>query len=360
MADEARNVERSSVPRGRNARGGDCRTRPRLVSRRLPAPGAGYSGSVGDRSASQLQEANMPEDPILQPGVGEPIHIVPAAPVGTVGQVDPTGYMTADTEPTQVMPATTYRAVSTPTHAVVPAPAMVPVDTGPVLVDRRPPAWPYFIALFALIAGGVVGFLLGNAREDQTTTQPSSSQPIETTVDNAPTVSDLQNQVDLLTADQSNAQEQLAALQASLTQAESERDALAAQVGEAGGTSTDLQADLDASEAEVAKLQADVATVTGQLDTANASLAQSQASLETVQDQFDAANATLTALDPTPLPNYVNASITRVRSEAQANGWTLIEKQSDTSSSNPGTILEQAPRPESTMVAGSVLHVTVG
>ena len=63
----------------------------------------------------------MPQEPIAEPGVGEPIHIVPAAPIGAVGQVDPAGYVTADSEPTLVMPATTYRTVDTPAHTMVPA-----------------------------------------------------------------------------------------------------------------------------------------------------------------------------------------------------------------------------------------------
>ncbi|MEP7115274.1 MAG: PASTA domain-containing protein [Ilumatobacteraceae bacterium] len=99
-------------------------------------------------------------------------------------------------------------------------------------------------------------------------------------------------------------------------------------------------------------MQGEILTVTGQLDTANASL-------KTVQSQLDAANATLTALHPIPLPNYVNANIGRVRSEAQANGWTLVEQQSPTPSANVGTVLEQQPEADTTMVAGSILIVTV-
>ena len=68
---------------------------------------------------------------------------------------------------------------------------------------------------------------------------------------------------------------------------------------------------------------------------------------------------TLTALHPTPLPNYVNGNISKARADAQANGWTLIEQPADTPNANVGTILEQAPAPNATMVTGSVLYVEV-
>ena len=294
----------------------------------------------------------MPQEPILEPGVAEPVHIVPAndplAPPASV----------AAYPPTEVIPAVAYQPAA---HAVVaaPAPAVVPVGPGPMFVDNRRPAWPYFVALLALIVGGVVGFLIGDNREDEATTLTANSVPVDSTVGSSPTAADLQGQVDLLTAAQTKAAADLAALQASLDQAVSERDTLAAQVGAAGGSASELQAELDASKAQVTQLQTDIKTVTTQLDTANQSLAQTQASLKTVQGQLDAANATLTALDPTPLPNYVNGNISKARADAQANGWTLIEQPSDTPNANVGTILEQAPAANSTMVKGSVLYVEV-
>jgi uncharacterized protein YPO0396 len=227
-----------------------------------------------------------------------------------------------------------------------------------MFVDDRRPAWPYFVALLALIVGGVVGFLIGNSR-DEATTVSSNSVPFDSTVGSTPTSEELQNQVALLTAAQTQASEEIAKLQASLAQAEAERDALKAQVGDAGGSTADLQAALDAKTAEATQLQADLKTVTTQLDTANQSLAQTQASLKTVQGQLDAANATLAALHPIPLANYVNGTIAKARSDAQANGWNLIEQPANTPNANVGTILEQSPAPNTTMVTGSVLYVKV-
>ncbi len=286
----------------------------------------------------------MPQEPIIEPGVPEPIHIVPATT-----PLEPTAYAPVYNEPTRVMPAVAYQPVAEPV-----VPTIVPVATGPSYIDRRP-AWPYFIALLALLLGGLIGFLIGNGRNDQTASL--SSSPLDSTV--TPSVQDLQNQVDLLTAAQKKSAEDLAALQATLTDTQAERDALAAQVGDAGGTATGLQAQLDASKADVVKLQTDIKTLTGQLDTANAALAQTQASLQTTQGQLDAANATLTALHPTPLANYVNQQISKARADAQANGWTLIEQPANKPSAGVGTILEQTPAPNATMVTGSVLYVKV-
>ena len=280
----------------------------------------------------------MPQEPILDPVVEAPVHIVPAAtPLESA-----TAY-----EPTRVVPAVAYQSVTPPKV----------IESSRAYVDDRP-AWPYFIALLALLLGGLVGFLIGNSRNDQTTTLTSSTQPLDSTVGSTPTVQNLQDQVDLLTAAQTKSAEDLAALQATLTQTEAERDALAAQVGSAGGT-TGLQAQLDASKADVTKLQADLKTVTGQLDTANASLAQTQTTLKTVQGQLDTANATLAALHPTPVANYVNGPVSKARSDAQTNGWTVIEQPANNPSANIGTVVEQTPAPNTTMVKGSVLYLKV-
>lgn|GEM_PF-4252526 len=285
----------------------------------------------------------MPEEPILEPGVPEPIHIVPA---GT--PLEPV----AAYEPTRVVPAVSYQTVA-------PQPVQ-PVVAGPMFVDDRRPVWPYFAALLALMVGGVIGFLIGNSRSDETSLT-ANTVPIESTVGSSPTasVTDLQNQVALLTAAQTKAAQDLADAQASLAQTKAERDALAAQVGSAGTATSGLQAQLDASNAQVAKLQTDLKTATTSLDTANASLAQAQASLKTVQGQLDAANATLTTLHPTPLANYVNGTIQKARSDAQANGWTLIEEPGNSPTAALGTVLEQTPAPNTTMVTGSVLFVKV-
>ena len=283
----------------------------------------------------------MPQEPIVEPGVAEPIHIVPATtPLEPI----------ASYEPTQVIPAVAYQPVP---------PTVQPVAPGPMFVDDRRPAWPYFVALLALILGGVAGFLIGNARHNETTSLTSSTAPLDSTVGSAPTAADLQNQVALLTAAQTKAAQDIADLQAQLAQTQAERDALAAQVGTAGTATSGLQAQLDSANAQVAKLQGDLKTATTNLDTTNASLAQTQASLKTVQGQLDAANATLTALHPTPLANYVNGTIQKARADAQANGWTLIEEPGNSPTAALGTVLEQTPAPNTTMVTGSVLFVKV-
>ena len=272
----------------------------------------------------------------------EPIHIVPATT-----PLDPV----ASYEPTQVIPAVQYQPVV--------APPMQPVAPGPMFVDDRRPVWPYFVALLALMIGGLIGFLVGNSRQDNTTAT-SITQPLGSTVDSGtPTVADLQNQVALLTAAQTKAAQDLADAQASLAQTQAERDALAAQAGTNGTATSNLQAQLDAANAQVTKLQTDLKTATTNLDTANANLAQTQASLKTVQGQLDTANATLAALHPTPLANYVNGTIQKARSDAQANGWTLIEEPGNSPTAALGTVLEQTPAPNTTMVTGSVLFVKV-
>jgi hypothetical protein len=308
-----------------------------------PPPGIGETRRTLLRQ--EAGEASVPQEPILESGGVEPIHVVPATtPLEPV----------AAYEPTRVIPQVSYQAVIPPTIQPVAS-----VATGPMFVDDRQPAWPYFAALLALIVGGLIGFVIGNGRHAETTTLTSSTQPLGSTVTSTATVTDLQNQVALLTAAQTKAAQDLADAQASLAQTQAERDALAAQVGTAGGTSTGLQAELDASKAQVAKSQADLKTATTQLDTANASLTQTQASLQTAQGQLDAANATLATLHPAPLGNYVNGTSSKARSDAQANGWILIEEPGNSPTAAIGTVLEQTPAPNATMVAGSVLFVRV-
>ncbi len=281
----------------------------------------------------------MPQEPILEPGAVDPVYVVPATtPLEPV----------ASYEPTRVIPQVPYQAVVPPIMQPV-----APVATGPMYVDDRRQAWPYLVAVLALVVGGLIGFLIGDGRHPDTTAVTSNTQPIGSTVDSTATsAADLQNQVDLLTAAQTQAAQDLADSQAALAQAQAERDALAAQVGTAGGATTGLQADLDASKAQVAKLQAE-------LDAANGSLTQTQASVKTLQGQLDTANATLVALHPTPLANYVNGDISKVRADAQANGWTVIAEPGNSPTATIGTVLEQTPAPNTTMVAGSVIFVKV-
>lgn len=282
----------------------------------------------------------MPQEPI-DPAGAEPLYIVPAtAPSEPL----------AVYEPTQVIPQVPYQAPVAP--AVQP---VVPVTAGPMYYEPRRPVWPYVAAAIALVLGGVIGFLIGNSRHADTTDLTSTTQPLITTVGSlAPdaSVTDLQNQVALLTAAQTKAAKDLADAQTALAQTQAERDALAAQVGTAGSSASTLQADLDASKAQVAKLQGDLKTATTQLDTANAALQNAQA-------QLDTANATLTALHPTPLANYVNANVSKVRADAQTNGWTVIEEPGTSPTAAAGTVLEQTPAPNTNMVTGSVILVKV-
>jgi PASTA domain-containing protein len=281
----------------------------------------------------------VPQEPVLGPGGVEPIHIVPANPVDTPVAVY---------EPTQVIPQVPYQPVQT----VAP---LGPVAAPPIFVDNLRPAWPYFVAAIALLIGGVIGFLIGNARQTDRAALTSSTQPLDSVVDQTASVADLQNQVALLTAAQTKSAQDLSDAQAALTQAQADRDALAAQVASAGGT----QAGLDAANAQVAKLQNDLKTATTQLDAANASLAQTQTQLKAAQGQLDTANATLAALHPAPLANYVNGPVSKLRSDAQANGWTLIEEPGSSATAAPGTVLEQTPAPNTTVVSGSVILVKV-
>lgn len=285
----------------------------------------------------------MAQEPILEPVGPDPVRIVPAE---------------AAYEATRVVPQVSYQAVVPP--AVQP---VAPVVAGPTFVEERRPAWPYFVALAALLIGGAIGFLIGDNREkdqtDLTATTQSIDSAVPTSVGSDPTVAQLQDQIAQLTADQTKATQDLADAQAALVQAQAERDTLAAQVGSAGGTTTGLQAQLDASKAQVTQLQNDAKTAATQLDAANTSLAQTQASLQTVQGQLDAANTTLTDLHPIPLPNYVGGAVAKATSDAQANGWTVIQEPGTSSTAAVGTVLEQTPAATTTVVAGSVLLLKV-
>jgi hypothetical protein len=277
----------------------------------------------------------VPQEPIPEPGGIEPIHIVSAA-----APLDPI----AAYEPTQIIPQVPYQAV-------VAAP-VAPVATAPVFFDDRRPVWPYLVAVLALLLGGLIGFLIGDSRNTEPTVLSPNTAPLGSTLDSTPTVADLQNQVALLTAAQTQAAQDLTDAQAALAQTTAERDALAAQVGTAGGATTGLQADLDASKAQVVKLQADVAAAT-------ATLTQTQASLTTVQGQLDTANKTLTALHPVKLANYVNGNLAKVRADAQTNHWVLIEEAGTSPTAAVDTVLAQNPGADTNMVTGSVLIVEV-
>ena len=58
-----------------------------------------------------------------------------------------------------------------------------------------------------------------------------------------------------------------------------------------------------------------------------------------------------------PIENYVGSDIGRIRSEASANGWYLVEQQVDDPQAAPGAIVSQQPAPGNDMIRGSVVYV---
>ncbi len=317
------------------------------------------------------------------PDVVPPLHITEATPP----QMSPDAPMTptvddgyADT--TRVLPAAQPGG---PVRTIQPA-AYGPDDPlyhDPRLIaERRQPAWPYLAAVLALIMGGVIGFLIGAAGDDDETVpvapaaegsdvdttfdrlltrtqadgeykSPSEYPQLDeiTAIDTAAATADLENQVVTLTAAQEEAAGQVAALETAVTDITAERDALAAELNESGGTNTDTQADLDAANEQIVTLTSERDTARTQLDEANAALAATQADLE-------AANATLAELNLMPVPDYTNDDVARARADASENGWTLIEQPTD-STAPAGTVLEQLPAAGANMIEGSVLYVTV-
>jgi len=295
--------------------------------------------------------------------------------------------------PTQVLPIGGHVFVDA-------SPAMMPVAPVPLVDDRRS-AWPYFAVVLALIAGAVVGFLAGRSSHTEnapagaastapTSTAVDSQRQINATLDSllaqtksagqyaAPSqypqldeivrlssdaaTKDLHNQVALLTAAQQQAaglSDQVKMLQAALTAAQSQRDALSAQINTTNGTTGALQQQLDAATARATALQSSLQNASDQLATANKTVATTQASLATVQHQLDTASATLAALNPKPLPTYTNGDVGRARSDAAANGWKLIEQPTTSPTATPGTVLEQTPAPNTTVISGSVIYLKV-
>jgi flagellar biosynthesis chaperone FliJ len=292
-------------------------------------------------------------------------------------------------EPTAVMPVQPAAPIRT-----VPPVAYAPVDPSynerRVIDDQRRGVWLFVTAVLALLIGGLVGFLIADAADDDdeqvaplapvsvpadgsdvTATfdmllartradgeyrTPSEYPQLDeiTEIDAAAATEDLENQVAMLTVAQEEAAgltDQVAQLEQALADTTAERDELAAQLAEAEGTDPDTQAQLDAANEQIATLEGDLEAARTELDAANAALQQAQADL-------DEANARLEDLNVIAVPNYVNGDVAGARSDAAANGWTLIE-QSTESDAAPGTVLEQAPAANSNMVEGSVLYITV-
>ena len=344
-----------------------------------------------------IMEPNERLDPITEPTptelVQDPtqLHIVEATQPPMFADV-PTAPIVADvaSDPTTVLPV---QAV--PVQAVQPV-AYAPIQ--PVYTEERfiqpepRPAWPFIAAVVALLLGGLAGYLIGSAGDDEATPAVSTSSSVApapasgdvastfdmllertrgdgeyrspseypqldeiTAIDNAAATKNLETQVAQLTLAQEEAKgltDQVAVLEVAVADLTAERDALAAQVASDGGTSTDIQTQLDEANAEIATLTSDLAAARGELDTANATL-------KTAQSDLAAAKAAYDALEVMPAPDYVKADIARVRSEAAANGWTLIEQPTNSTTAAVGSVLEQTPAAGTNMVRGSVLYVKV-
>lgn len=337
---------------------------------------------------------SVPSTPPPPPDETQPLHIQEATTpprLADPAPVDPV------VEPTTVMPV----RPAEPARTVAPA-AYPPVDPRyderRVIDDQRNGAWLFVVAVIALLVGGLIGYLIGDAFDDEeqaatpvAPTAPVASGPVPTVaegadvnatfdmllsrtradgeyrtpsehpqldeiiaIDRAAATADLENQVAMLTVAQEEAAgltDQVAELEQALAEATTERDELAAQLAETGGTNTDTQAQLDAANEQIETLETDLDTARADLDAANDALQQTQADL-------DEANATLDELNVMAVPNYVNGDVAQARSDAATNGWTLIE-QATQSDAAAGTVLDQAPPANSNMVAGSVLVLAV-
>lgn len=330
----------------------------------------------------------------------------------TPDRVDPVDPLTVDPLTVEAAPVPEYTsgyvtpAVTAPTEAIpvvrrIVEPAVAPVAYPPLatayrrderLGDDRNPAWPYFLAFVALLAGGLVGYLIAFA-SDEDETPPAATAPAGDTtegldilllrarengehltpseypqvdeiteIDNAAATRELQTQIDEFEAAQQDATaltEQAANLETALADMTAERDAIAAEVGDSAGAAGEQQVALDASDNQIAVLEDELATARADLDVANGSLTEAGASLQTAISERDAATDIVEALDIIPNPTYINGAITKARSDAAANGWTLIEQPADSTTAAPGTVLDQAPPAGSNMINGSVLYVTV-
>lgn len=340
-----------------------------------------------------LDPATAPTPPVVAPAAAPvPVHIVEATQPPMFADV-PTAPAVADgfSDPTMVVPvqAVPVRPVQPPVaiaySPVQPVYAEERVVEERFLENQRRPAWPYIAAVVALLLGGLAGFLIAEAGDDNEKPAAATAQagdatatfdmllartradgeyrsPSEypqldeiTEIDNTAATENLTTQVEMLTIAQKDAEgltNQVTLLETAVADLTVERDALAAQVAGNGGTSTDMQAQLDAANAEIASLTADLATARSDLDTANAAL-------KTAQDDLATAKAVVADLKLMPAPNYINADIARVRTEAVANGWTLIEQPTASTTVAAGTVLDQAPAANTNMVKGSVLYVKV-
>ena len=344
-------------------------------------------------------------EPVVEPTptVGLPVvedptqlHIVEATQPPSFAEV-PVAPFVADvsSDPTTVVPVQGLPAQAVRVQAVHAVQPVAYTDVPPVYTEERfiqnqaRPAWPYIAAVVALLLGGLAGYLIGSSGEDESSTavttpaggtasgdvastfdmllvrtrtdgeyrSPSEYPQLDeiTAIDNAAATKELQTQVELLTLAQEEAKgltDQVATLEAAVADLTAERDALAAQIAGNGGTTSDMQAQLDDANAQIATLTADLDTARSDLDAANAALT-------TTQNDLAAARAAYDALNVMPAPDYVRADIARVRTEAAANGWTLIEQPTNSTTAPVGSVLEQTPAAGTNMIEGSVLYVKV-
>jgi len=336
-----------------------------------------------------------PDDIRIVEATAVPEYTGADTPAAGTPAVDP---MAAPPEPRTVEPTRAFPVVQPGVPAPPPV-AHVPVAEAPVaqlhtgepFVEDRQPAWPYVAAVVALLLGGLIGFLIAGSDDDDEV-PPDASAPsadIGTTldmlltrtrtdgefrtpsefpqldeivaIDNAAATRELQEQIDVLTAAQEESAglaEQVATLETELATVTAERDELAAQAEETGDDG-DLQADLDEANARIETLEAELGTARTDLTTANEAVADAEAALQTAIEERDAANATIAELNIVPNPDYVDGDVDAARDDASENGWTLIEQPVESETDAPGTILDQAPPPNSNMIDGSVLFVTV-
>jgi hypothetical protein len=328
-----------------------------------------------DRFDSSTPKSATPDDvepfePKIVEATPVPEYIGDATP--PLGATTPDAYANAPTEAIPVVervvpPVVAPTAVSPAAYAPA-APVVVPHE--PPYPERNP-GWPYFLAFVALLAGGLVGYLIAIAMDDDDEAGPVATVPVTTQVlvtepgDDADTdaiIDDLQAQVLALTAAQEDAAgltDQITDLEAALADMTAERDALAAEIENSDSSGTDQQAALDAANEQIAVLEAQLATAIEDLETANENAAEAESALATAVGERDEAVAALEDLNVIPNPNFVNGPVTRARTDAAANGWTLIEQPTDSASAAAGTVLEQAPPAGTNMIDGSVLYVTV-
>ncbi|MEO7398558.1 MAG: PASTA domain-containing protein [Ilumatobacteraceae bacterium] len=306
--------------------------------------------------------------------------------------------------------ARTVAAYQQSYEVVEPVVPVVPLDPPVERLYAPPPEshWPYVLmaAIFALLVGGIGGYLIGNRVRDDESPRATNTTAVDGAVDEAaldqrvndvfttllgqaqqdgevklPTgypqldallaisrstadgaaadASGQQAQIDSLTIERAQLGDQVAmleqqatVLQERLTAAEAARDELRTMLEANGGTTTDLQAQLDAQLAEITRLQDQVNTLT-------AAVADAKTELTRVQGELDDANAELQRLDVRQVADLVGVDIATVRSTAKANGWSLVEQLVDKPTAPPDTVTAQLPTSGSNMIAGSVLYVEI-